>query len=318
MNRHRMSRLAFISFAAIYMFALQSCFTGVESTPRIGTSELKRQNATDQSAERKYLADVATESLEHWQRGKAFMVEDRKVMLNFGTSLGDMELIPGDVLEYEDAVAAVSPTGEATDLRFRKKGSDRRLVYRINASLEELNSRDIVEIPFTVELDVAERLRERLVGNTYYIMTPRWLDKDLKTVTKLKYIPVKVVNVNAGNSDFPVRVEFQPLDSMLDGQGTFSVYMSVGDGRRATRNFENQFMLTDPRKKYPQIEDNIWRAIVEGRLMNGMTRDYVRLSLGSPNDIVRGHDYSSTYERWEYDGGVYLVFKDGILESYRK
>ncbi|MDE6343972.1 MAG: hypothetical protein K2L69_04485, partial [Muribaculaceae bacterium] len=62
----------------------------------------------------------------------------------------------------------------------------------------------------------------------------------------------------------------------------------------------------------------VWRAIVEGRLKKGMTRDLVRLSLGSPKDILRGHDYSSAYERWEYDGGIYLVFRDGLLEEFRK
>lgn len=313
-----MIRGRLILTAVAVALALQGCFTGVESTPRIGNSELKRQNASDPTAERLYLADIATEPLGKWLRGKAFVVEDKKAMLNFGTSLGDIELVPGDIIEYQEAVKAVSPLGEATDLIFTKRGSGGRLVYRVNAPVEELNSRDVVEIPFTVDPDISERLKSRLVGNTYYIMTPRWLDRDLKTVTRLKYIPVKVVNVGPGNLDFPVRVEFEPIDDALKGQGLFSVYMSVGDGRRATRNFEHLFSLVNPRDKYGHIEEDVWRAIVEGRLKKGMTRDLVRLSLGSPKDVLRGHDYSSAYERWEYDGGIYLVFRDGVLEEFRK
>lgn len=313
-----MNRIANIVTALALSMTVQGCFTGVESTPRIGNSELKRQNATDQTAERQYLADIATEPIGKWHSGKTFVVEDSKAMLNFGTSLGDVTLAPGDVLVFSEAVKAVSPTGEATDLVFMKRGSDRRLVYRINATMDELNRRDVVELPFTVDLDVSERLKGRLVGNTYYIMTPRWLDRNQKTVTRLKYIPVRVVDVLPGNSDFPARVVFEPLDDALKGQGLFSVYMSVGDGRRATRNFETQFSLSNPRDKYQQIEDDVWRAIVEGRLKRGMTRDLVRLSLGSPKDVLRGHDYSSAYERWEYDGGIYLVFRDGILEDFRR
>lgn len=313
-----MRKLVLILATAALAVLPQGCFTGVESTPRIGNAELKKQNASEPTAERLYLADVATEGLERWERGKEFMVEDKKAMLNFTAGGGSVELEPGDVIEFEGAEAAVSPTGEATDLVFRKSGSGERLVYRVNAPLEELKKRDVTEVPFTVELGVAERLRSRLVGNTYYIMTPRWLDRDLKSATRLKYIPVRIVNVVAGNSDFPVRVVFEPLDDALRGMGNYSVYMSVGNGRRATRNFEHLFSLTDPREKYAQIEDNVWRAIVEGRLVKGMTRDYVRLSIGSPKDVIRGHDYSSTYERWEYDGGVFLIFRDGVLEEYRK
>lgn len=302
--------------AAALAIMVEGCFTGVESTPRIGSTELRKQNAADPTAERLYLADVATERLDRWERGKAFLIEDKKAMLNFGVT--SVELEAGDVIEFEGAETAVSPTGEATDLVFRKRGDDKRMVYRINTPLDELKHRDVTEIPFTVELGVAERLRSRLVGNTYYIMTPRWLDGALKSVTKLKYIPVRIVNVVAGNSDFPVRVEFKPLDEALADQGNFSVLMSVGTGRRATRNFENLFSLSDPREKHGDIDVKMWRAIVEGRLIKGMTRDLVRLSIGSPNDVLRGHDYSSTYERWEYDGGVSLVFMDGILESFRR
>lgn len=314
-----MSRFALTLVSAVLAFVVQGCFTGVESTPKIGNSELKKQNASEPTAERLYLADVATEPLSRWQRGKSFMVEDPKAMLNFGTSIGDSKLDKGDIIEFAEALPALSPTGEATDLVFVKRGeSDSRLVYRINASQEELNRRDVIEVPFTVELGIAERLRGRLLGNTYYIMTPRWLDRGLKTVTKLKYIPVRIVDVLPGNSDFPVRIEFQPIDDALNGQGNFSVYMSVGDGHRSTRNFEHLFALGNPRDKYQAIDDNMWRAIVESRLVKGMTRDQARLSLGSPNDVLRGHDYSSAYERWEYDGGVFLLFRDGLLEDFRK
>lgn len=308
------SQLAATALLALFF---QGCFTGVESTPRIGNSELRRQNASAPSAEKLYLADVATDPLPNWRRGKEFMVEDAKVALNFGTSSTGIDFTPGDVIEYIETLPAVSPMGEATDLVFSKKGSSQRLVYRINASAQELAEREVVELPFTVDLDISMRLRDRLVGNTYYILTPRWLDATLKNTTRRKFIPVKVTGVYAGNSDFPVRVQFE-VEEKSGRNATYSVYMTVGDGRRATRNFESLFSLTDPREKYSTIQDEVWNAIVEGRLVKHMTRDEVRLSLGSPKDIIRGHDYSSTYERWEYDGGVYLIFRDGLLEEFRR
>lgn len=79
-----MNRIANIVTALALSMTVHGCFTGVESTPRIGNSELRRQNAADPTAERQYLADIATESLGKWRSGKMFVVEDRKAMLNFG------------------------------------------------------------------------------------------------------------------------------------------------------------------------------------------------------------------------------------------
>lgn len=85
----------------------------------------------------------------------------------------------------------------------------------------------------------------------------------------------------------------------------------------APRGFATLFSFTDPREKYPQISDETWANIIRGRVALGMTRAECRLALGTPDDVIHRNDHNYLYERWNYDNGVYLVFRDDILENYR-
>lgn len=297
---------------------VSSCFTGVESTPKIGKSELKHQNADNVTPEQKFLADIAAPTFGQWTAGKELVVTDSKIGMIFAPSAYSMDFKPGDVLLFVDSQEVNSPVGKAVDLTFNKKGDVAPLIYRINSSLEELNGRSEVEIPFTVDPIIAEEVNNRLRDRQLYIITPRWYDSNGNIATRVKYVPVTILEAIPGNQDFPVKVIFSPKYKSLPEDAVYSVFMTVGTGNRAPRNFDTLFSLNDPRKNYSHITDENWEAIIENRVRQGMTREEARLALGSPNDVDRVHDYSSVYEKWTYDGGVYLIFNDGILESFRR
>ena len=96
------------------------------------------------------------------------------------------------------------------------------------------------------------------------------------------------------------------------------VYMSIGRSRAATRNFDTLFSFTDPRSSYPEIKDEVWELIIRSRVRSNMTRDEVRLALGSPASVERVPTYGGMIERWSYTDGVYLVFEDGFVTRFRQ
>ena len=132
-------------------------------------------------------------------------------------------------------------------------------------------------------------------------------------MTGRKFVPVTVDRVTAGNTDYPFRVVF------TDENGeSRCMLMSGSRSATSTRNFQSLFSIDNPRLRYPMITDENWEAITNGRVRREMTRDEARLALGSPSDVVYGNNYNFTYERWIYPGGIYLVFEDGILKSFRQ
>ena len=94
--------------------------------------------------------------------------------------------------------------------------------------------------------------------------------------------------------------------------------MSVSDKSKSGRNFSMLFSLSDPRLRYPEITDEVWANIQNGRVAKFMTRDECRIALGSPKSIQRRNIITVLQEMWTYENGVYLLFDDGILQSYRQ
>ncbi|MDE6612922.1 MAG: hypothetical protein K2K22_10225, partial [Muribaculaceae bacterium] len=81
---------------------LQSCFTGVESTPRINADDVRRQRASGTSAEALFLADIAPEAPSQWRRGKAFKVVNDRIALIFTSSSDNTERLAGHTIYFEE------------------------------------------------------------------------------------------------------------------------------------------------------------------------------------------------------------------------
>lgn len=294
-----------------------SCFTGVESTPKIGTAEVKHKNAANRTAEQLYLADVKPQPLKDWVVGKRLLVANPKIALIFQSTGVHQAFNASDTLIYLGLRETQSPIGSATDILFGHNSWPDTLIYRVNEKPQSVLEREELEVPFTIDLLTIDEVRSRLAGNTYYVLTPRWYTGSDITTTRQKYVPVNIVAVEPGNEEFPVKVNFVP-STHNERKEVYSLYMTLGSNKHATRNFDTLFSLSNPRDRYPSITAENWENIINNRIAAGMTREEARLALGSPRDVDRGHDYSSVYERWSYDGGVYLIFRDGLLESFRR
>lgn len=287
---------------------MSSCFTGIESTPKITARDVKRQHATE-TPEMTYARDVTGDPVASWTTGKQFIVTEGKI--SFALTPIDIadSLAPGDTITYAGTRSVPSMTDVDDSILMFITARGDTLSYRMQETPEQLVKRSSLEIPFTIEASIVDKASALLAGNDYYITTPVWFNENGDNITGRKLISVHIDRVTPGNSKYPLSIEFTDID------GNHSrVFMSIGTDRRSTRNFDTLFSLTDPRERYKDIKDDVWECITRSTVKAEMTREECRLSLGNPRDVIRGH----YLERWIYDNGVSLIFDDGYLRDLRR
>ncbi|MCM1519173.1 MAG: hypothetical protein NC098_00090 [Lachnoclostridium sp.] len=294
---------------------LQGCFTGVESTPRISASDVRRVE-TPPAPEDSFLRNVMAQPFAQWMPGKKFKVADNKIRLLFGATIPQGRDLAGTLLTFTGFNPTVSFTGDkVTDLYFVDDlfPAD-TMVYRVNFSADDLLSgKAPAEIPFTVDLDLVSRAGELLLGKKLYILTRNRRDDNDNIIPGRKFAAVTIDSVLPGNAVNPLKVVF------TDDRGDKAcVFLASGDTSNSPRTFRHTFSFSDPRKRYPAISDHNWELISEGKVAEGMTRDECRLALGNPATVDRRPGYSYLYERWGYENGIYLIFEDGLLKSFRR
>jgi hypothetical protein len=295
---------------------LAACFTGVDSTPKITDREIKKQKVVE-SAEKKFLSDVSGEKPSEWRPGKRLYVTDNRISLIFtpqsmgGTVIPDS--LAGQEIVLTGITSVLSVTGEEEVHLSFIDNQGTRLGYRPGVLRSTFDERSQFEVPFTVEISVVEAVSQRLVGNTYYILTSRRTDADGMETKGLRYVPVTISRVTPGNANQPLRVYFTDVSGH-----EYSVPMTIGSDPTSTRNFDTLFAFDNPRSKHNSITDRVWGLIMRSEIETGMTSNECRLALGAPNDYTRVPTTGGMVERWTYDNGVYLIFEDGVLTRYRQ
>ncbi len=290
-----------------------SCFTGIESTPKISRSDVEKQKADDIVTKETTLAgQMRPLPLSEWEKGREFVVTNNRISLIFSSTPAKLIPVRGDTIIYAGYRKQVSIAAtENTVLLFtRKQNPNDTLSYRIEREYSDLASRDYVDIPFTVDLTLTKQARKLLRDKELYILTSSWFDTTGQRTVGRKYVKVKIKDVVPGSEEYPISVVFN--DSIRTAMVMFAAY----DGENK-KNFSSLFSFTDPHLKYPSISNENWIAIQNNRVRLDMTKDECRLSLGAPKDVDYGRSYSSTYERWTYTNGSYLIFEDGLLKRYR-
>ena len=314
--------------AALVAIVAPGCFTGVESTPRITDSDVRREHAAAPTPEQLFTQGIESEAPSQWRRGKPFRVADNKISLVFTTASSKTGSMLGRDLLFDGFTAVPSLTGEGeTEVRFlspRPGGGFDTLYYRHPVSMAELPETRRMDIPFTVDLDLVNRTDSVMSGRSFYIVTPNWYDplNDRKATWGYRHVEVVVDSVVEGNANYPLAVCFHLADPDLaatpTGCGEKMVFMTVGLDKTSTRNFQSLFALENPRRKYPQIPDEVWPLIIRSRIRKGMSRDECRLALGAPPTLERIPTRAGMAERWGYSDGVYLIFEDGMLTHFRQ
>lgn len=295
---------------------LPSCFTGVESTPRITERDIRRNKALP-TPESDILAGVTGQPPRDWLPGKTFTVTDSRVTVAFVPVPG----VPADTLppgtrltiSSIDTLASVTGTGQVA-VNLAADPSGRNYTYRTSLTPVQWQSLESLELPFMLEDTIVAQTRRRLVGNTYFIKEARRLKPDGTDTMALRYEPVTITAVDPGTDTAPLRLTLTP-----PGGGSPTVIMlTMGDKHAARRNFETIFTIDDPARQYKDIDRNTWNLIRHSKLAKGMTPREARLAVGTPDNLLRIPSTAGMIERWSFVNGVVLIFEDGVLIDFRQ
>lgn len=294
--------------------SLTGCFTGVESTPRITQADVKKENIIV-SAETRFLSDLYTPNPKNWEPGRVFYIADEKI--NLVLSPADKPggtLSKGQYIAFKDILPALAVTGEDIALVSFLSHEGDTYVYKSEVPYDEFMKKTGFELPFSVDMALVDSVKQRIGGKNYYIKTPIWYDEDGGSQKRgLRHVEVEITDVKPGDSNYPILVVF----GRPGYTGSASVYMTVGDKRTSTRNFDVLFDFENPRLKYKNITDENWNLIVHSRVSIGMTRDECKLALGAPDVHGQRPTTAGMVEYWQYSDGRYLVFEDGYLTVIR-
>jgi hypothetical protein len=158
------------------------------------------------------------------------------------------------------------------------------------------------------------RAKERWQGKTIYSLE-RHLNDSQPNSDRQQKIPVKV-----GEALKVLDVQwnwdtFQPLRVMVEkGDGekgflpaAFSWTNIFAGWWKKTRPWEDVFWEVNPREKWKWGGD-VWKAIDEGSVTEGMTKEQVRLSWGKPEKITPDLSAGVSREQWFFESKV-LIFE---------
>ncbi|MCM1033765.1 MAG: DUF2845 domain-containing protein [Odoribacter sp.] len=305
-------RLATTAITVAMVTALSSCFTGIESTPRITAGDVRNAGADD-TPEQSFGNEIAATAPAQWLQGKQWLVDDNKISIIFNPPTADS--LAGRILTLNRIQATTTVMGKQAADIILDGPYGHSYCYSTGIEIEEFNRRASFEIPFTVEMSPVMTADSIMRGKTYYINTPAWRDLSGRHEAEgLRHVPITVTGVIPGTASRPLKVIFTHA-----GDSTpHCVLLTFGSSPSSTRNFDRVFSFNDPRRLYPRITDEIWENIIHSQVSEGMTRDECRLALGTPATLRRGATTGAQIEHWSYDNGTYLIFEDGILTRFRK
>lgn len=299
-RKNQKTQFSAVAAAILLLLALPGCFTGIESTAKI-KDRTSGKNAVELTAEEKLLQDALPKRPAEWLTGKKFIVSRGRTELAFTPASVATKLQPGDTLYFQSISSATRIAGDTvTDIIFHNNVGE-SLSHQVDVSTDKILGGNRLHIPFTIEASVIESTRDILVNRELWQLRPDSKGK--------RYNKVIVADVVAGNSEYPISVILNTGDT---------IKMLIEGKNSTSRVFHNLFSLSDPRKRYPDITDENWVMICNGRVQAGMLREECRLALGAPASVERVTAYNGLVEHWSYENGVYLNFLDGILTTFRE
>lgn len=294
---------------------LSSCSTGIESTKKIKMNK-EDLKLMAKSAEQTFSSDVAGSALSSWEVGKPFMaMSDRTLFIFQPSGLSNDEYateIKGKILRFAGMESQLTPGLSEECILLFSDGAN-TLRYSTGKSTETaLKEIDSSKLPLLSDLALIEAWKEKINGMTLWTRNSLWYDATGERKDGRKFAKVKVLDVMPATGDFPIRVKIE--DS--DGVDAY-LQMNYTSDTHDSRDFAAIFFLNDPKAKYPQISDENWNLIQQGKVAIGMTKDECRLALGNPDDLNSGHSTFQTMDMWQYSNGTFLMFADGILTRFR-
>lgn len=308
---------------------LGGCFTGVDSTPRIGDSEVRRRHVPDSTDEQRFIPASAIPAPHNWVPGQTlFRLDAAAPYERVFTPVGDPVAMRGGE-DYAFVGTEVVPglTGDSLVALVLADRRGHRFRYVTSIATAAWDTLGRLDIPYMTNLATSRTADRLMRGQKYFIRTPYWQNAALQPVRGLRHVEVHIDSVAPGTSHYPALVYFTIADTALARSAgapeqtlavQYNVPMTAGTTIADTRNFDRLFRFQNPRKLFADIKPEIWNLIVASRLRAGMSRDECRLALGIPDEIRQIPSAGGMREVWNYHDGTFLVFDEGFLSNFRQ
>ena len=309
-----------MAMIAVFCVLVTSCGTGIELTEHVTDKDVQRVMDQVNSRQPAVTLDAYRDSLPAWKPGKRFYVADDRVkeMLAYVSGYDkDTLRLAGHTLVYSsselDGLYFDGDDRRQLSICFDYEVTGLELVYRYGKVADTYRSG--FSLPMLIDMDMVEHVARQLVDKDFFIRTPIWYDRQSEQmISGRHFIKVHIDSVLPGNAVLPLRVLFTTIDT---GERAM-VWMNNNTSTMHGRDFDAMFVASDPHLAYPEITDSNWLHITRGEVVEGMTKEECRLSLGSPKRINENPDQRGMREYWYYDGGSYLYFVDGLLKQFRR
>ena len=296
---------------------MASCGTGIEVTEHVTDKDVQRVMEQTGNREMTVTLTPFEAPFSSWRVGKRFWVADdqvRELLVNQQDYNLDTVHLAGHVLTFQSSENSnlFAEDDNRLDIRLVDESDGHEYVYRFGMSqgVERLH----VSLPMLIDMDLVDHIAWQIGDKDFFIRTTIWYDRDSEQMRNGRhYIKVHIDSVLPGNAVLPLRVLFTTADTHEQAM----VWMSDNASTMHGRDFDALFAASDPHLSYPDISDETWQRITCGQIVEGMTKEECRLSLGSPKRINEMPDQGGMREYWYYDGGSYLYFVDGLLRQFR-
>ncbi len=296
-----------------------SCSTGIEGTKRV-TPNRDDRRLLRRTPEELLIDSISATPLSRWYAGKEFLITDNKASLiyNVSDSEGNRthnDSLAGRKVAFVGISSVTNPAGKNIALiQFRDIENNNLVTYSSSRDVDDAGSMNWNDFPMLVDLELVNEFRKVLSGRKLWIRTPLWYDHNAKPVSGTKFTPVVITDVLPGNAVFPLSVAFK------SGETSACVPMNISDGKSSytSRSFPSLFYLNDPKDAHPNISDDVWNLICNGRLAIGMTKEECKLSIGNPQEVENGHNWDVVVDYWRYENGTYLLFVDDRLSEFKQ
>lgn len=262
-----------------------------------------------------------------WRQGMRFMVEtDKYAELGSRTELrfskykksGPNAVRPLQkdyqgkiftVINLEERLVSC-PRGRCTRTYVVMECEGNKFEYEFIGSIDEMRQKDVfTTIDKLICIDEIDKARELLINKKLFFL------KDPLSAHQTQFIPVTITNVGMGSTLLygPIKIIYAvesgkeyEIELKLSGTNIYS-----GGGKK----FNDVFRFNNPKNKYPEISEEIWKLIQNGKVRIGMTEKECELSWGKPEKINTTVLSSGKQEQWVYSASSYLYFDEGKLSS---
>ncbi|MBN9299915.1 MAG: hypothetical protein J0I41_23135 [Filimonas sp.] len=263
-----------------------------------------------------------------WQKGTRLLIAYDEIIKNAATLLLDYNAEPQAAFGgYKNAVPALTFRERVLTLQAIDTVDNKIVLvfdcagkrYKFLSNKNKLENVTLSSLRNATLFGPMDNM-QGLVGKTVYTTGSYWLTlKDrgkISTVPAVsyKYYPVTITHVEQ-DKFHQYYVYFKPVNTEAEYFYIVGYETLINDSTReevCNNRFDTKFSLCDPRNRYKNITEKMWRKIQSMEIAEGMTEEEVRLIINKPDEESELMEKGKKYTCWSYRnevlGKVYRIF----------